>query len=171
MHHYDLYSVLIGVAMAIHSGRAVQSLFDIMDILSSHGVSGRAISMSHMERTFADSPNDMKKMCEFSERGCYINHSLFGKECSHYQYDTNIDFPSDAQKIQRVKALTTDGHMDHVLLSHDVVCRNEWTCYGGNGYVHLLNNIAQKFVDRGIEKNTVDKIMKDNPMKWLTCQK
>lgn len=167
----NICTILLGVAMAIHCGRAVQSLFDIMNVLSSHGVPGNAISMSHMERTFADSASDMKTMCEFSERGCYINHSLFGKECSHYQYDTNIDFPSDAQKIQRVKALIAGGHIDCALVSHDVVCRNEWTCYGGNGYAHLLNNIAQKFVDRGIEENTVDKIMKENPKKWLTCQK
>lgn len=154
--------------MAIHSGRSPQAPFEILDLLSARGVPGAAICMSHMERTFGQSENDLKRMVKLCQRGCYVSHSLFGKECSHYQYDKDVDFPSDAQKIQRVKALIGAGCMDRVLISHDVVCRHEWTCYGGCGYGHLLEHISPKFVARGVEQASVDRIMKDNTKNWLT---
>lgn len=98
-----------------------------------------------------------------------MNHSLFGKECSHYQAMLHFDFPSDAQRIQRIKGLIAGGCLDRVLISHDIVCRHEWTCYGGNGYAHLLQHIAPKFLDRQVEQSVVNTMMKQNPRKWLTC--
>lgn len=154
--------------MAIHPGRNPESPFEIVDILASHGVPANAICMSHMERTFTGSDQDLKKMFTLCERGCYVNHSLFGKECSHYQVMSDLDFPSDAEKIQRVKGLIAGGCVGRVLVSHDVVCRHEWVCYGGNGYGHMLEHIVPKFVDRGVQQSMVDTITKQNPRNWLT---
>ena len=128
-----------------------------------------AVSVSHVDRTFTDSTADVKKMCELCQRGCYVNHSLFGKECSHYEYDLNFDMPNDAQRIQRVKALISGGCAGQVLVSHDVVCQHELTCYGGYGYSHILENIAPKFIERGVKPIILQKILNDNPRHWLTA--
>ena len=125
--------------------------------------------MSHMDRTFADTPTHLKMMSELCQRGCYVNHSLFGKECSHYQPNKDFDMPSDAQRIQRVKALIASGCEGRVLISHDVVCKNDTTYYGGHGYGHILEHVVPKFLDRGVQEATMQKILKQNPQNWLTC--
>ncbi len=155
--------------MQIAPGRTVQLPLEILDLLASHGVPARAVSMSHTDRAFSGSETDLRLMSELCQRGCYVNHSFFSKECSHYQCNRDFDFPSDAQRIQRVKGLVARGCVDHLLVSHDVVCRHEWTCYGGCGYSHMLEHVAPKFLDRGVKQDTVNKIMTDNPKNWLTC--
>ena len=155
--------------MAIAPGRTVDLPFKILDLLSSHGVPAHAVSMSHVDRAFSGSQSHLKLMSDLCARGCYINHSLFGKECSHYQCTRHFDFPSDAQRAQRVRDLVARGCVDRLLVSHDVVCLHEWTCYGGCGYAHMLEHVAPKFLDRGVKQETVDKIMEENPKNWLTC--
>ena len=156
--------------MAINPGPTPLAPPEILDILLSHGVPAEAICIAHMDRTFGGTNEDLKKMSELCQRGCYLNHSLFGKECSHYNYGPDIDFLSDAQRIKRVKALLAAGCGHRLLISHDIVCKHEWACYGGTGYGHLLEHIAPKFADRGVEKTTVDEIMRDNTRNWLTCK-
>lgn len=164
-HYY--YVVATGVAMAVCPGRSPQSPFDIMDMLSREGVPARAVCMAHMDRTLTGSTYDLKKMCELCQRGCFVDHSLFGKECSHYQCASEFDFPSDAQRIQRVKGLIAGGCVERVLISQDVVCKNEWVGYGGKGYAHLLEHILPKFLDRGVDRCTMETILKQNPRNWL----
>ncbi len=159
----------IGVAIQVAPGRTTDLPFRILDRLYSYGVHGQAISMSHVDRAFSDCETNLKLMSDLCHRGCYINHSLFGKECSHYPCNEDFDFPSDAQRIARIKALVDRGCLDHLLVSHDIVCRNEWACYGGYGYGHMLDHIAPKFLNRGFQRATVDRIMRENPQRWLTC--
>jgi phosphotriesterase-related protein len=159
------------VAITINSGPTPLAPGEILNLLSANGVPEEAVCVAHVDRTFSESDTDVRKMSELCQRGCYVDHSLFGKECSHYSYGPhlNIDFPSDAQKIQRVKKLLASGCGNRLLISHDIVCKHEWSCYGGTGYGHLLQHIAPKFVQRGVEATLVDRIMRDNPRDWLTC--
>ena len=159
----------VGVSLQIAPGRSKTLPFKILDILYSNGVPGHAISMSHMDRAFSDTEADIRAMSELCHKGCYINHSLFGKECSHYQPNKHFDFPSDAQRVSRVKALIDRGCLNRLLVSHDIVCRNEWACYGGYGYGHMLEHIVPKFLDREVKQEVVDVIMKKNPQNWLTA--
>ena len=154
----------VGVALAIHPGRSEQSPFEILGILHSLSADTTRISFSHLDRTFTDD----KKLLELAKRGCYLDYSLFGKECSHYQYDSSLDMLSDAQRIQKVKFLVDNGFSHKVLISHDVVCKHELVRYGGHGYAHILEHIVPKMVERGISRDTVMEILTDNPKKWLT---
>ena len=122
------------------------------------------MSTTHNDRTFSD----LGKLGELAARNCYVNISLFGKECSHYQYDASVDMPSDAQRIDMVKRLLQSGHRDKILISHDVVCKHELQAYGGHGYGHLLENVVPKMKERGIDEGTITAIMTDNPLNWLT---
>lgn len=36
------------------------------------------------------------------------------------QFNNNIDFPSDAQKIEKVKLLIENGYMNKIFLSQDI---------------------------------------------------
>ncbi len=77
--------------------------------------------------------------------------------------------PSDAQRIKRVKSLVAIGCVDHLMLSHDVVCRSDMASYGGHGYSHILENIVPKFTEREVDRTVVETLLRNNPQNWLTC--
>lgn len=54
------------------------------------------------------------------------------------------------------------------MIAHDIHTKNRLTRYGGHGYSHILNNIVPKMLARGISQHQVDKILIDNPKRWLT---
>lgn len=131
------YFFVAGAPLIIHPGRGAESPFRIIEVLAGAGADIGHTVMSHLDRTIFD--ND--KLIEFAKLGCYLEYDLFGIECSHYQvtYDItaliwyttghllltmqftgSIDFPSDAEKIAKVKYLVDNGYADRVLLSHDI---------------------------------------------------
>lgn len=121
-----------------------------------------------MDRTYSDTKEDRKILLKLAGQGCYLNHSLFGKETSHYQYDSMFDMLSDAQRISQVKYLIEAGFEKQLLVSQDVVCKHELTAYGGNGYSHLLEHIIPRMELRGISRHILDTILIDNPKNLLT---
>lgn len=167
LHVRRVYSLSLsssGVALNIYPGRHEAAPMEVVNLLASHGGDLSHIAMTHLEITV---PTDTK-LLELARRGCYLNHSFFGKECSHVMYNKSLDMPSDAQRIRRVKLLVDSGFEDQVLISHDIVLRHELVRYGGYGYAHIMEHIVPKMVDRGIEGDTVMKIVTVNPQRWLT---
>lgn len=59
-------------------------------------------------------------MVELASTGCYCEYDLFGMEASHYQLDSAVDMPSDAQRIERIKWLVDEGYQDQITIAHDV---------------------------------------------------
>ena len=51
---------------------------------------------------------------------CYYQFDLFGIENSYYQLAGEIDFPSDAQRMNLLKALKDEGLVDRILVAHDI---------------------------------------------------
>lgn len=66
--------------------------------------------------TFTD--ND--QLLEFAKLGVYCQFDLFGIECSYYQLKTELDMPSDAQRMDKVVLLVKEGYLNRVLMSHDI---------------------------------------------------
>jgi len=40
--------------------------------------------------------------------------------------------------------------------------------YGGHGFSHILLSAVPKMLQRGLSREAVDKILKENPQRWLT---
>ncbi len=62
----------------------------------------------------------MDALLEFASLGTFCEYDLFGIETSHYQLETSVDMPSDAQRIQRIKHLVDNGFEDKILIAHDI---------------------------------------------------
>lgn len=167
---YVFIPLCLGPSIIVHPGRSVQSGSEILKTFSLHGVDLSRTCLSHIDRTFTNSAKDRKILLQLAEQGCYLNHSLFGKEISHYQYDSTFDMLSDAQRIGQVTFLIEAGFEKQVLISHDVVCKHELIAYGGNGYSHLLEHVVPKMEDRGINRQTLNTILIDNPKNLLTLK-
>lgn len=59
-------------------------------------------------------------LLDFADLGCYCQFDLFGVECSHYQLNPATDMPSDAQRIDKLKILISNGKLDRIMISHDI---------------------------------------------------
>lgn len=150
--------------LIIHPGRDEKSPFEIIDILREAGADITRTVMSHLDRTLTKE-EVLLKFAGYCD--CYLEFDLFGIEVSHYQANEDLDFLSDAQRIKLIKALIENGYEDRIVIAHDVHTRHRLVKYGGHGYHHILENIIPKMLARGISQQTVDKILIDNPKRWL----
>lgn len=156
----------VGCPLIIHPGRDEKSPFEIIDILKANGAALSKTVMSHLDRTLIMDDDVMIKFAEYSP--CYLEFDLFGIETSHYQANEKIDFPSDAQRVAKIKMLIDRGYEDRIVIAHDISTRHRLLKYGGHGYGHILENIVPKMLARGITQQSVDKILVENPKRWLT---
>lgn len=61
-----------------------------------------------------------EELLEFAKLKTFTQFDLFGTEVSYYQLAENIDFLSDAQRIDKLKLLRDEGHLNQITVSHDL---------------------------------------------------
>ncbi|XP_051872718.1 phosphotriesterase-related protein isoform X1 [Pristis pectinata] len=154
----------LGCPVIIHPGRNVESPFHIIRILQEAGADISKTVMSHLDRTILD-PD---KLLEFARLGSYLEYDLFGTEFLNYAFNPTVDMPCDNERIHRIRFLVEEGYEDKLLISHDIHTKNRLVKYGGHGYSHILTNIVPKMNQRGLTQCVVDKILVENPKRWLT---
>uniref|UniRef100_A0A8C6USH3 N-acetyltaurine hydrolase n=1 Tax=Neogobius melanostomus TaxID=47308 RepID=A0A8C6USH3_9GOBI len=154
----------LGCPVIIHPGRNPAAPGEVVRILQEAGGDIGKTVMSHLDRTIFDNG----ELLEFAKLGSYLEYDLFGTEMLNYPYMTDIDMPSDSQRVKVLSFLVKEGYEDKILVAHDIHTKNRLTKFGGHGYSHILKNIVPKMLTRGISQRQVDKILMDNPKRWLT---
>ncbi|KAF2363337.1 Phosphotriesterase [Trinorchestia longiramus] len=156
-----------GAPVMFHPGRHHDAPAEIFRIYSEAGGDIKHAVMGHLDRTI----HTMDGLAELATLGSYLEYDLFGVETSHYQLNTAIDMPSDAQRIARIKHLVQCGYADRILISHDIHTRNRLTAYGGHGFCHIFENVVPKMISRGLDADVVSSFLTTNPQRWLTFSK
>ncbi|KAG7455096.1 hypothetical protein MATL_G00252790 [Megalops atlanticus] len=154
----------LGCPVIIHPGRNAAAPGAVVRILQEAGGDIGKTVMSHLDRTIFDHG----ELLEFAKLGSYLEYDLFGTELLNYPYNLEVDMPSDCQRVKDLAFLVAEGYEDNIVIAHDVHTKNRLTKYGRHGYSHILNNIVPKMLTRGISRNQVDKILIENPKRWLT---
>jgi phosphotriesterase-related protein len=72
----------------------------------------------------------------------------------------------DAAKL--IRALIDHGHLDRVVISHDICYRTRLASFGGHGYGHIFRNVVPMMKKRGYSEDEIDAILVDNPRRLLT---
>uniref|UniRef100_A0A6I8P3X9 N-acetyltaurine hydrolase n=1 Tax=Ornithorhynchus anatinus TaxID=9258 RepID=A0A6I8P3X9_ORNAN len=70
--------------------------------------------------------------------------------------------------LDRVRLLVDEGYEDQILIAQDIHTKHRLMKYGGHGYSHILANVVPKMRIRGVTENTLEKILVENPKRWLT---
>jgi phosphotriesterase-related protein len=151
----------LGCALSVHPGRHPDAPFEILEILTSHGADPRRVIISHIDRTV----QALDRLTALADTGCYLEYDLFGCETtSTFPYQAfGIDMPSDAQRLDLVRALMDAGYGRQVLFSHDVCTKHRTRRYGGAGYDHIVRNILPWMRRRGFTESEVRLPVIDNP--------
>jgi phosphotriesterase-related protein len=152
-----------GLSVNVHPGRHPDAPHEIMDVLERAGADPARVAISHVDRTYFDFP----AIARLAARGCWIEFDFFGIETSQYWFGV-ADLPTDWMRLRYVRQAMEAGFGDRVLLSHDICTRSRLAAYGGHGYAHLAANVTGLMRDRGFAAAEIDRLMRDNPRRFLT---
>lgn len=147
-----------GAALQIHPGRDRTAPLRHIEVASAAGASPARIIICHIERTLFT----IEEMCELAATGCYLEFDLFGIETSGYPSGRNIDIPNDGTRIDYLAGLIEAGHLEQLLISHDLAGRAYQRSYGGWGYAHILENVVPIMKRKGLTDQEIDTIMVGN---------
>lgn len=152
-----------GASILIHPGRNEAAPFEILEVIAKAGGALDRVVMGHLDRTL----QDVGRVIELAQSGCYLEYDLFGWETSYYTFST-VDMPNDGQRIAWIKRLADEGYAGRVVLAQDIWGKHYLTKYGGFGYGHILTNIVPRMREAGISRADVDAMIVSNPARILT---
>ena len=152
-----------GAPILIHPGRNPSGPFQVLDVLRDAGADMGHVIMGHIERSLFD----RRDFIRLADSGCYIEWDLFGQEQSFYGVGRKIDMPGDAVRMDTIAWMVAEGYGDRILVAHDVCHKNETRGYGGKGYVYLLEHVAPRMRERGLDRRSIDRILVHNPAEAL----
>jgi phosphotriesterase-related protein len=136
-----------GAPLMIHPGRHERLPLEIVDMIRREGADLRRTIMCHIERTVVDPA----VLLELAGTGIYLEYDLFGLETSYYPYNPTFDMPNDAGRIRQILYLIEHGHLDQILMSHDIA------------YKHLLLTVVPRLRQKGADDRLVHTLLVDNP--------
>ncbi len=148
-----------GAPLMIHPGRNERAPMEIAEFVDKEGGDLRRTVMCHIDRTIAD----VRQVVDLAQTGIWLEYDLFGLETSYYPYNPAFDMPNDGGRMAHVLALIAAGHLDQVLMSHDIAYKTSLTRYGGYGYHHLLVNVVPRLRRKGVDDAALRRLLVDNP--------
>jgi phosphotriesterase-related protein len=153
-----------GAPLLIHPGRNEAAPREILEVLGDVDADLSRTIVGHIERTLLDR-SDMKKL---AESGCVLEFDLFGREHSYYRHSPNIDMINDAQRLQLIAWLISEGHGRQLVLAQDTAAKSHLVRYGGCGYAHILSNIVPRMRFRGFKEEDIQAMLVETPRRILT---
>jgi phosphotriesterase-related protein len=152
-----------GAAINVHPGRHADQPQEVADFIKAAGKPTERVVISHIDRTIFDE----ERLLRLADTGVTIEFDLFGQESGYYRL-ANIDMPNDATRLKLIRSLIAHGHLDRVVISHDICYRTRLTCFGGHGYGHIFRNVVPMMKERDYSEDEIDAILVRNPRKLLT---
>ena len=143
----------------IHPGMDSKAPFEILRIFQEAGGDARRVVIAHLDRTILR--NEI--LVELGTTGVFLEYDFFGSEISYMP-----PYMSDAQRIEKIIHLISEGFGDRILISHDVHACHCLTKFGGPGFSHIQDYAVPKMLLRGIAQTDIDKMLVSNPKAWLT---
>ena len=152
-----------GASILIHPGRDQAAPMEILRILEKSGAIMDRVIMGHLDRTI----NSVAKLKEIASTGCVLEWDLFGNEISFYQ-PSDFDMPSDAQRMDFIRAMIDDGIGDRIVIAHDICTKHRLERYGGHGYAYILEHIVPRMRKRGFTEDEIHSLIQGNAARLLS---
>ena len=152
-----------GAALSIHPGRNPESPFEIIEFVKAAGADLSRTIMDHIERRIFVT-DDILRLAGY---GAVLEFDLFGWETSHFVQGGDVDLSSDGARLTAIRALIDAGHLDRIVIGHDICQRTRQAEFGGHGYGHIYRNVVPMMHRRGFTDREVKAILVDNPARLL----
>lgn len=149
-----------GLGLLVHTHPWAKKGLEVLDILEKNGANLSKVVICHTDVSF-----DISYCMEILKRGAIIEFDDFGKE---YVMDgKELIFATDIERIETILKFVEDGFISNILMSIDLCFKCLLHKYGGCGYDHILTNIVPILLRRGLTREQINVILKDNPVKLL----
>ncbi|HKU98139.1 MAG TPA: hypothetical protein VJR58_22800 [Vineibacter sp.] len=152
-----------GAALNVHPGRHEDQPQEVADFIKAAGYPTERVVISHIDRTVFD----VERLLRLADTGVTLEFDLFGQESAYYGL-SDIDMPNDATRLELIRALIDHGHLERVVISHDICYRTRLSVFGGHGYGHIFRNVVPMMRRRGYSQDELDAILVHNPRRLLT---
>ena len=126
-----------------------------LDIIESMQVDPRLVCIGHLADITDDPTADTHKA--LARRGAFLGFDTVGHQITQ----------GDAKKVAMIVSVIDAGLEDHVLLSADFAAEQELKANGGAGYSSVVTVFAPKLRYAGVPEETIQKILVDNPRRFL----
>jgi phosphotriesterase-related protein len=147
-----------GSPVMVHTNAAAQSGLVALEALTEAGVDPAKLVIAHV----GDS-NDLDYIHRLAASGAYLGWDRFNIE----------HFNPDADRIETVTKVLAEGYVDQLHFSHDGATFHDFMVgdpvFAGEhaDYLHITNVILPQLRERGASDADIDRIMVDNPRRWL----
>ena len=151
-------AVETGAPVMVHTNAAAQTGLLALETFTAAGVDPTRMVIAH-----AGDSNDLDYLRRIADTGATLGFDRF-----------NIPhFNPDERRIETVTALIAEGYADRIHFSHDGACFYDFMV--GNpffegevaDYLHVTNVILPQLRERGVTDADIDRIMVDNPRRYL----
>jgi len=146
-----------GLPLMVHLPGWFRLGHKVLDIAAVEGAELRHTVLCHMN----PSHDDLAYQGELASRGAFLEYDMIGMD--FFYADQQVQCPSDEEVARAIVKLVEQGHIDRVLLSHDVFLKMMLTRYGGNGYAYILKHFLPRLKRHGLTDQQLDILMRDNP--------
>lgn len=153
-----------GAAVNVHPGRDPDQPQEVADFVTARGADPSRVVISHIDRTIFDD----ERLMRLADSGVVLELDLFGQEQSYYGLDLKVDLPNDAERLRWIRRLIDRGHLDQIVISHDICYRTRLTRFGGHGYGHIFENVVPLMRRRGFSEDEIARITVGTPRRLLT---
>jgi len=153
-----------GAAINAHPGRAVEQPFELIAFVREFGADANRFIVSHLDRTFSEEDDFLR----LADSGCVVELDLFGYETTNYLGNPDFDMPNDGIRLKAIRNLIDHGHLDRIVISHDICMRARLCKFGGHGYQHIFANVVPLMLRRSFDQEEIDAILTSNPARLLT---
>lgn len=149
--------VRTGLPLMVHLPGWFRLGHKVLDIVAEEGADPRHTVLCHMN----PSHEDFTYQSELAARGAFIEYDMIGMD--FFYADQQVQCPSDEEAARAIVRLVEAGHLDRILLSHDVFLKMMLTRYGGNGYAYVLRHFLPRLGRHGLDDTALDRMMRGNP--------
>jgi phosphotriesterase-related protein len=147
-----------GAPVMVHTNAAAQSGLLAVESLTAAGVDPARLVIAHV----GDS-NDLDYIRRLAGSGAYLGWDRFNIE----------HFNPDADRIETVTKVLAEGYVDQLHFSHDGATFHDFMvgdpAFADEhaDYLHVTTVILPQLRERGVAEGDIDRIMVDNPRRWL----
>lgn len=148
---------LTGLPLMVHLPGWFRLGHKVLDIAEREGAELRHTVLCHMN----PSHDDFEYQSSLAARGAFIEYDMVGMD--FFYADQQVQCPSDEESARAIARLIEAGHLDRILLSHDVFLKMMLTRYGGNGYAFVPKHFLPRLKRHGVAETALRRLMHDNP--------
>ncbi|MFC5723949.1 phosphotriesterase [Streptomyces gamaensis] len=141
-----------GAAITTHAARWPVGIPQL-DLLTGAGVPPERVIIGHCDKVCLPEYH-----LELARRGAWVQFDTF-HECAS---------PREAERrVALVMALVRAGHLERILLSHDICVRDHLASRGGTGFAYLLTDFTKKLRAAGLDDEEIRQLTETNPQRAL----